>query len=198
MLKIGFITYLKVKGGNVMKITPNNIVSLTQLMDIKKSEEEDKRTIVEIMLNKKAEDEEDEEETSNNARVVKAMKRNIRMEKIAAKIASGKGIGIDEENYVLKYNPGLIHKARIINSERKALEEKINLCKTKEEAENLLRMYREKGLYLSFSNQNIEEPNVGKVIISAANTLDESTLKERKDKEKKENEKKQGKIDLLV
>ena len=62
----------------------------------------------------------------------------------------------------------------------------------------MVRMYKEKGLYLSFSNRNIDEPNIGKVLLSSADALDEATLKERKDKEKKENEKKQGKIDLLV
>ncbi|MDU5106843.1 hypothetical protein [Clostridium sp.] len=115
-----------------MKIVPNSITSLTKLMNTRKSDEDDKRTIVEKMLNKKDEDEEDEKESSNNARAVKAMKRNIRLEKIASKIAKGKGIGVDEENYLLTNNPGLLHKARMINGERKELEEKIRLCKTKE------------------------------------------------------------------
>ncbi len=183
-----------------MKITPNNITSLSQLMNTIKSEDEDKRTIVEKMINKKDEDEEEENESTSNARAVKTMKRNIEMEKIASKIARGKGIGIDEEKYVLKHNPGLLNKARMINSERKLLEEKIRLCKTKEEADNLVHMYKYKGIVLSFSN-NIEEPNIGKVILSSADILDGDTVNNRKDKEKKEKEdkdKRLGKIDLLV
>ena len=184
-----------------MKIDQSNITSLTQLMNTRKSDEEDKRTIVEKMINKKEEDEEDEKESSSNARAVKTMKRNIRLEKIAAKIARGKGIGIDEENYLLTNNPGLLHKARVINSQRKELEEKVRLCKTKEEADNLVRMYRQKGIVISSYNAKVDEPNIGKVIMSSADSLDESTSKNRKEKEIKENKsknKRSGKIDSLV
>lgn len=85
-------------------------------------------------------------------------KENSRKNEIANKISSGQKLSPEEEQYLASYDPQGLAEYRQTQNERKAYEEKLKNCKTKEEVQRLKTFTI--GNHLSALKKIVNNPNI--------------------------------------
>lgn len=90
-------------------------------------------SIVDILKPNKKENDE------GKSLIAQVVKENIKSEKLAKKLASGKTLTEEELNYLKSKKPDLLKKARDLNNKRVSLESDLRSAKTKEEIEFIIK-----------------------------------------------------------